>query len=400
MANQKISELNELLSPLSGDTLPIVNNGETKKITVSNLVSVSNVQPYFVATDTGSGLNVKLGSNGAWIGDSGFLDTVQITGILNPEQGYIRFGSGSVSPRIGHTSEEADTLTIEGFLRINDPILIGSGSLVSGNPEMIRVYSSGSYNIANFLGDTTTYSQINVKNTNNSAGASSDIVATADNGNEEIHYVNMGINSSGFDTPFSVGFQNDAYVYNVGQDLYLGSMDSASPDHGHVHIFASSSWDNAEINVLSDHKVGFNTGSVVDGFNFEFSGSVKLDNDLKVAGYVETSQIQGTGSLNLQPDILDSRSVQIYNTAPSDVHIKGNAALTYFGDDTNYVKIDSLGETITINTTNGTTINNLLKLSPIDNLPTGSTLGDMVVSGSNLYFNNGLSWNVISMTSI
>ena len=41
MADQKISLLNELTSPLSGDMLPIVNNGETKKVTVSNLLSVS-----------------------------------------------------------------------------------------------------------------------------------------------------------------------------------------------------------------------------------------------------------------------------------------------------------------------------------------------------------------------
>jgi hypothetical protein len=40
MADQKISLLNELTSPLSGDMLPIVNNGETKKITVSNLLSL------------------------------------------------------------------------------------------------------------------------------------------------------------------------------------------------------------------------------------------------------------------------------------------------------------------------------------------------------------------------
>jgi hypothetical protein len=41
MADQKISLLNELTEPLSGDMLPIVNNGETKKVSVSNLLSVS-----------------------------------------------------------------------------------------------------------------------------------------------------------------------------------------------------------------------------------------------------------------------------------------------------------------------------------------------------------------------
>ncbi len=395
MADQKISQLTELTSPSGSDVLPIVNNSETKKITLTNLLSGSNIQPYFHATETGSGLNVKLGSNGAWIGDSGFLDTVQITGILNPEQGYIRFGSGSVSPRIGHTGEDADTLTIEGFLRINDPVLIGSGSLVSGNPEMIRVYSSGSYNIANFLGDTTTYSQINVKNNNSSAGASSDIVATADNGTEELHYVNMGINSSGFDTPFSIGYQNDAYVFNAGRDLYIGTLDAVDINHGHVHLFTSNSWENPQISILNNQQVGFNTSGVTLGYSCEFSGSAKFNNDLKVDGY-----IQGSGSVFLQPDTNDSRYLEIYNTAPADIHIRGNASLTYFGDDTNYVMIDSIGEIITINATNGTNINNLLKLSPVNDLPTGSTLGDMVVSGSNLYFHNGSGWNVINMTSV
>ncbi len=39
MADKKISDLNEVTSPNSSDVLPIVNSGETKKITVANLAS-------------------------------------------------------------------------------------------------------------------------------------------------------------------------------------------------------------------------------------------------------------------------------------------------------------------------------------------------------------------------
>ena len=102
----------------------------------------------------------------------------------------------------------------------------------------------------------------------------------------------------------------------------------------------------------------------------------------------------------LQPDINDSRNIEIYNTDSTDIHIKGNATYTFFGDDSNYVKIDNGLEKITINTNSGTTINGLLNLSPVIELPTGSTLGDMVVSGSNLYFHNGIGWNSLNMTSI
>ena len=57
MADKKISQLTELTSPLSGDTLPIVNNGETKRITVANLA---------VAGSSGtSGSSGSSGSNGS-----------------------------------------------------------------------------------------------------------------------------------------------------------------------------------------------------------------------------------------------------------------------------------------------------------------------------------------------
>ena len=69
MADQKISQLNELTSPLSGDTLPIVNNGETKKISVSNLLS-SNTGSYattgsntFIGNQNITGSLIVSGSN-------------------------------------------------------------------------------------------------------------------------------------------------------------------------------------------------------------------------------------------------------------------------------------------------------------------------------------------------
>jgi hypothetical protein len=363
MADQKISQLNELTSPLSGDTLPIVNNNETKKITVSNLLSGSNVQPYFISTDTGSAQNYRVGDN-VWLGDIGMSDTLLIKGVNDSGSAFIKFGDAPnhTHPHIGHDhNEDANVfIIVADTTKISNAVIIGSGSLVAGDPEMIHVYSSGSFNIANFIGNTQTYSQINVKNTSGASGASSDIVATADNGNEETHYVNMGINSSGFDNEFSIGYQNDAYVYNAGQDLYVGVMEAASPSHGHLHLFSEGLWETPSINIVESGSVAFGTGSVTDGFNFEFSGSAKLQNDLQVDGY-----IQSNGSMFLQPDIIDSRNIEIYNTDTTDIHIKGNATYTFFGDDSNYVKIDNSLEKITINTNSGTTVNGFVVLSEV-----------------------------------
>ncbi len=364
MADQKISQLTELTSPSGSDVLPIVNNSETKKITLTNLLSGSNIQPYFHATETGSVQNYQVG-NSVWLGDSGETNRLIMKGVNDSGSAYIKFGYGSDHPHpyIGHdTNEDANVFAIfADTTKISGSLIVGDGTLQSGNPEILHVLSSGSFNIAHFIGLSDTYSQIKVKNNSANSGASSDLVLESDNGTEEIHYVNLGINSSGWEfQTASIGYQNDAYLYNVGQDLYIGSMEPASADHGTVRIFASSSWQNPEVNVLSGHKVGFNTGSVVDGYNFEFSGSAKFNNDVKIDGY-----IQGSGSVFLQPDTNDSRYLEIYNTAPADIHIRGNASLTYFGDDTNYVMIDSGAETITINTNSGTTINNFIVLSSV-----------------------------------
>lgn len=297
MADQKISQLNELFNPTSGDTLPIVNSGETKKITVHSLLSGSNIQPYFISNDTGSIENFKVGDN-VWLGDNGTANTLVVKGIGDAGSGFIRFGAAEnhQNPYIGHeTNENANVLSVVAdTTKISNAVIIGSGSLVAGDPEMLHIYSSGSFNIAYLKGNTDNYTQINVQNTNSSAGASSDIVATADNGTEEIHYVNMGINSSGFNTPFSIGYQNDAYVYNAGRDLYIGTMDAPDINHGHVHLFTSSSWQNPQISILNNQKVGFNTENVTEGYSYEFSGSAKFNDDTNVNGFVVLSQVSSS----------------------------------------------------------------------------------------------------------
>jgi hypothetical protein len=78
---------------------------------------------------------------------------------------------------------------------------------------------------------------------------------------------------------------------------------------------------------------------------------------------IVTNEIKGTGSIFLQPDVNDARKVEIYNTGASDVHIKGTTGLTFLGDDTNYVAINDSLQTITIESTNGVTIDTSVTIS-------------------------------------
>ena len=100
-----------------------------------------------------------------------------------------------------------------------------------------------------------------------------------------------------------------------------------------------------------------------NGLLTDYSGLTFDNGNLNLSGALEVTNIQGTGSLYLKPDLNDSRDFRIYNTAPSDIHIKGNAAYSFFGDDTNYLKIDDNTDTITIVGVSGVSISSSLDVT-------------------------------------
>jgi hypothetical protein len=78
--------------------------------------------------------------------------------------------------------------------------------------------------IGQFTDSVDDYLQINIQNTNSGNFASSDYVATADDGSDNLYYVDMGINSSTYSDPeFTVVGPHDGYFYNDGGNLALGT---------------------------------------------------------------------------------------------------------------------------------------------------------------------------------
>ena len=102
-------------------------------------------------------------------------------------------------------------------------IAINQNNITTAAPEALYVYqpSATSYNVISGKGNLNNYLQLNIQNTNTGISASSDVVATANNGNESINYIDMGINSEGFTG--LVGDANDAYLYSTGNDLHIGN---------------------------------------------------------------------------------------------------------------------------------------------------------------------------------
>jgi len=149
-------------------------------------------------------------------------------------------------------------------------------------PEALRAESSGSINVARFYGNHQNYTQINLKNRNSGSNASADLVVTADNGTETVHFVDLGINSSTYQGGY-VGRENDAYLLNVGKDLYVGTVGGTSHP-AKLHLFAQNNWEDPQMTIHTGSQITFNTSSFTDGYIYEFSGNAKLQNDVLVDG--------------------------------------------------------------------------------------------------------------------
>ena len=310
MASKKISQLpsGSANIPLSGQTA-VVYSGVTHQQTLSSLrqILVNSGSHYFTGSQFINGNLVVTGSIIAQeyivsssvshittqtvSGSSNFGDTlddkhnftgsVKITGSLNLKGDSDYTGSVKIT----------GSLNVKGNSSLTGSVLIGTGSFETDNPEILHVENSGSFNVIHLQGNNQYYAQLNLKNTSAGNNASGDIVVTANNGNESIHYVDMGINSSTYTGGF-VGYANDAYLINAGKDLYIGTIGGVNHPSS-LKLFALNLWEDPQITISGSRQISFNTGSVSNDYVYEFSGSVKLDNDLKVDGAIGTDYIFG-----------------------------------------------------------------------------------------------------------
>lgn len=85
-----------------------------------------------------------------------------------------------------------------------------------------------------FTGSANSYLQSVWQNTNGGATASTDIVLNNDLGTATTHYVNLGINSSGFTGSGSLNLANAGYLFTATGDLALGTSTANA-----VHILAN-----------------------------------------------------------------------------------------------------------------------------------------------------------------
>lgn len=110
----------------------------------------------------------------------------------------------------------------------NGRVAVGATVFDGANPEQLLVdagTSASSVNVISGKGTLNNYLQLNIQNRSPGEFASSDLVATANNGTESINFVDLGINSSAFNNPAFpiISGANNAYLYSTGNDFVIGN---------------------------------------------------------------------------------------------------------------------------------------------------------------------------------
>ena len=300
MAGKKISQLSGSLSPSLSGIIPIVLSGTTYSTTLNSLrqVLVDSGSHNFTGSQSISG---SLTVHGSITAREYILSSSVTNMVIETVSGSSNFGD-----TLNDTHKFTGSLLVSGniistnginsvYMNVSNQghvkyLSVGTfGFPHTDGPEALRVENSGSYNVAHFEGNHLNYTQINLQNKNSGSNASSDIVVTADNGNEGVHFLNLGINSSTYNGGF-VGRENDAYLLNVGKDLYIGTI-GGETHPAKLHLFSENNWENPQVTVHTGSQITFNTPSFTEGYTYEFSGSIKSQDDLSIDGSLNIGSV-------------------------------------------------------------------------------------------------------------
>jgi hypothetical protein len=153
---------------------------------------------------------------------------------------------------------------------------VGTSTFNVTNPEKLLVDAgtTSSVNVISGKGSLDNYLQLNIQNNSAGTSASSDVVATANNGDETTNYVDMGINGGG-NTSGVMGAANDAYLYNLGQNLLMGTGTAAK---SLVFMTGGTTQStNERMRIDGNGKVGIGTNTIPKGgvgvAKFAFEGT-------------------------------------------------------------------------------------------------------------------------------
>ena len=280
----------------STDVLVIADAGLPS---VNNFIAMGmNSSAYTNSGSVGNALDAYLYNTGSDL----------LIGNISPDKRIILFNGGN-------RAEENARVYIDatGSVGINTAIP------TEGNPEALIVRAlTDSYNLITAQANINNYSQINITNLNGGASSSADMVATANNGNELVNFIDMGINGDQYGIANAIGSINDAYLYSTGNNLLIGNA-SATKD---IIFFVGgvSSIDNQKLKLAANNQ-------------HTLSGSITVTGDTVITGSLSMNSGGITGSFtgSLRGNVSSTGTGSFGNLLPvtDNTGVVGSSALTW-----------------------------------------------------------------------
>ena len=243
-------------------------------------------------------------------------------------------------------------VTINGSLSVTGNIVYTGNvttQVISGNTGEFFGYSSNGFNAlyagipTGFVVEPDTviqastningYAQVNHQNINNGTNASTDFVATADNGTGNDTYIDMGINSSTYNQAgFTLNNPNDGYLYVSGNTTTGGGNLIVATMTNKDIIFATNgqNLNNEVARITTANTVVIKSGIATTSIS---SGSLQVIGGVGVQGDIQAQNIysNGTNIVSYFQGVEDTQNTNITatNTYATSGYNQANATNTY-----------------------------------------------------------------------
>jgi hypothetical protein len=204
------------------------NTGTFQKLYADNLVYntgnqiISGNKTFVNSINvSGTGIFNALVANNLQVSGTGIFNSLDLNNIdiLSLSGVDITITSGAVTltnpvsaPNLVYNTGDQTISGVKTF--ISSGIFSLSGAVPIGLPN----------NPLSIVGSGNTYLQLNIQNRATGLFASSDLVITANNGNDSSNFINLGINNVGYSDPsFTNGTGLDGYLFIDGGNLDIGT---------------------------------------------------------------------------------------------------------------------------------------------------------------------------------
>jgi hypothetical protein len=228
--------------------------------------------------------------------------------------GDIKLVSGTAA-----TSTQTGDLQVVGGVGIGGDMHVGGVAYFGPTPSIVGLANP----LGVFTADQNNYVQVQIQNLSTGSNASSDFIATADNGTDGDHYIDVGINNGGYSTStWTMSGANDGYLYVNSGDLTVGTDTAGKKLKVHIggtladNVVATFNAKNTDATTSATGTLVV-AGGVGVGGNARIGGNVTFETGL----YANATQIIDSSGNWVGPAI--SSVVSVSETAPS-LPVSGN----------------------------------------------------------------------------